>query len=135
MADFFLRPVKDINNPKYNFFLLYKDGRNFYGEFADSLNQKSDLNELAAIEALMDKVDNNNLPKSKYNHISGGKYDRKDIYEFKSKHLRVYVIKKSPDYYIILGGYKKEQEKDIAKIFRHFNELPDEIEIRDDNND
>ena len=135
MADFFLSPVTDINNPKYNFFLLYKDGRNFYEEFTDSLTQKSDLNELDSIIALMDKVDNNNLPTSKYNHISGGKYDRKDVYEFKSKHLRIYVIKKSPDYYIILGGYKKGQEKDIAKIFKHFNELPDKIEIRVNNND
>lgn len=135
MAKYLLCPLEDIDNPKYNFYLLYKDGRNFYEDFVNSLNQKSDIDELDTIIALMDKVDNNNLPPTKYKHISGGKYDRKDVYEFKSKHLRIYAIKKSPDYYIILGGYKKGQEKDIAKIFKHFNNIPDEIAIMLDKKD
>lgn len=132
MAEFYLRPIDDIDNPKYDFYLLYKDGRNFYEDFLRSLKQKSDFDELDTVIALMDKVDNNNLPSAKYRHISGGKYDRKDVYEFKSKHLRIYAIKMTPDYYIVLGGYKKGQEKDIAKIFRHFNELPEHIEVRND---
>ncbi len=134
MDDFYLRPLDDVDNPKYGFFLLYKNGRNYFEEFVGSLRQKSDLAELDTIRALMDKVDNNNLPKAKYRHISGGKRDRKDVYEFKSKHLRVYAIKKEPDYYIILGGFKKGQESDIEKIFRHFNELPEKIEIKNETN-
>lgn len=135
MDDFHLCPIDDINNPKYDFYLLYKNGRNFYEEFAQSLRQQSEFDELDSIMALMDKVDNNNLPTSKYRHISGGKYDRKDVWEFKSKHLRIYALKIPPDYYIILGGYKKGQEKDIAKIFKHFNNIPDEIPIRDNDED
>lgn len=130
MDEFYLTPFDGIDNPKYNFYLLFKNDRNFYLEFAESLKQKSDIDELFSIYALMDRVDTNNLPASKYRHISAGKNDRKDIYEFKSKHLRVYVIKMEPDYYVVLGGYKKGQEKDIAKVFRHFNVIPDEIEIR-----
>lgn len=127
MDEFYLKLLDDIDNPKFDFFLLYKNGRNFFEEFVESLNQKSDIEELNLIMSLMDKVDGNNLPVSKFRHIKGGKYDRKDIFEFKSKHLRVYSIKKEPDFYILLGGYKKGQEKDIAKIFRHFNDLPEDI--------
>lgn len=131
MSEYALCPLEDINNPKYRFYLLYKDGLNFYEDFRDSLIQKTDLDELDSILALMDRVDNNNLPVSKYRHIKGGKYDRDDVYEFKSKHLRIYVIKKTPDYFVVLGGYKKGQEKDIAKVFRHFNDLPADIPVLD----
>jgi hypothetical protein len=130
MDEFYLTPFDDVDNPKSDFYLLYKNDRNFFIEFIESLRQKSDIEELNSIRALMDIIDNN-LPKTKFNHITGGSRNknRKDVYEFKSKHLRVYVIKKSPDFYIILGGYKKGQKKDIEKIFRHFNDIPDDIEI------
>lgn len=36
------------------------------------------------------------------------------------------------DYYIVLGGYKKGQDKDIDKIFKHFNNLPEDIPVMDD---
>lgn len=132
MDEFYLCPLEDIGNPRYSFYFLYKNGRCFCKEFIDSLQQKSDLDEVAELLAIMGKVDNNNLPTSKYNHIRGGKSDRKDVYEFKTKHLRLYAIKKEPDYYLIVAGYKKGQEKDIAKVFRHFNNIPENIEIRDD---
>ncbi len=66
MAEFYLCPVDDIDNPKYDFYLLYIDGRNFFENFVKSLRQKSELDEMDTIMALMDKVDNNNLPTSKY---------------------------------------------------------------------
>jgi hypothetical protein len=75
-------------------------------------------------------IDVAQLPPTKFRHIVGGKYDRKDVYEFKSKHLRVYTLKVQPDFYIVLGGYKKGQEKDIAKIFNQFNQLPPDIVIK-----
>lgn len=132
MDEFYLCPLEDIGNPRYSFYFLYRNGRCFCKEFIDSLQQKSDLDEVAELLAIMGKVDNNNLPTSKYNHIRGGKSDRKDVYEFKTKHLRLYAIKKEPDYYLIVAGFKKGQEKDIAKVFRHFNNIPENIEIRDD---
>ncbi|MDE7388408.1 MAG: hypothetical protein K2M97_04040 [Muribaculaceae bacterium] len=113
----------DVTNPKYKFYVLYEDDRSYFEEFIDSLEQASDLDEFDQIRALMDKVDNNNLPKSKYRHIKGGKSDRKDVYEFKSKHLRIYAIKMTPNYYLLLGGHKKTQDKDIDKVFRHFNDV------------
>lgn len=135
MEEFYLCPLDDVENPKYKFYFLYKDGRCFCKEFFDSLTQKSDLNELAELLAIMEKVDNNNLPRSKYHYIPGDRYDRKDVYEFKTKHLRLYAIKKAPDYYLVVAGYKKGQDKDIEKVFRHFNNIPDEIAIIDDSDD
>jgi len=132
MYDFYLTRLDDVENPKFMFYLLYCNGRNFYEEFVASLKQKSDRDELDSIRALMDKVDNNNLPKSKFRHIKGVKRDRKDVYEFKSKHIRVYAIKKEPDIYILLGGYKKGQDADIEKVFRYFNNLPDELVVKDE---
>jgi hypothetical protein len=129
MDEFYRTLLDDINNPIFDFYLLYKNGRCYFEEFVNSLKQKSDLDELDKIRALMDS-DINRLPPTKYRHIIGGKYDRNDVYEFKSKHLRIYAIKKEPDFYLILGGYKKGQEKDISKIFKHFNQLPTIIEIR-----
>lgn len=128
--EFLLELLEDVDNPKYKFYVLFKNGKSFYEEFVDSLKQAQDLDELDSIIALMDKVDNNNLPPKKFNHIVGQGKRRKDVYEFKSKHLRVYVIKKSPDFYIVLGGFKKTQEKDIDRVFRHFNVLPDYIPIK-----
>jgi hypothetical protein len=130
MDEFYRVALKGVNNPYFRFYLLYKNGKNYFEEFVDSLKQKSDKDELAKILALMDCVNNNNLPASKYRHITGGRYDRQDVYEFKSKHLRVYAIKVEPSYYIVLGGYKKGQEKDIAKVFKHFNQLPQYIELK-----
>jgi hypothetical protein len=129
MDEYYRILLEDVDNPKCDFYLLYKNGKCYFEEFVDSLTQKSDLAELDKIRALMD-IDVAQLPPTKFRHIVGGKYDRKDVYEFKSKHLRVYTLKVQPDFYIVLGGYKKGQEKDIAKIFNQFNQLPPDIVIK-----
>lgn len=130
MAEYQKREYDEIENCKYLFYTLYCNGRCDYEEFVDSLNQKKDIEELQQIKAIMDKVDVNNLPQSKYRHISSNKKNRRnDIYEFKSKHLRVYAIKSDHDYFLLLGGYKKTQEKDIEKVFRKYNEVPADVPL------
>lgn len=54
------------------------------------------------------------LPQKKFRHIESSVRD--DIYEFKYDPYRVYVIKQKPDMYIVLGGYKKNQSKDILRL-------------------
>jgi putative component of toxin-antitoxin plasmid stabilization module len=44
-------------------------------------------------------------------------------YEFKSDVIRIYAIKKNFDIIVILGGYKKNQEKDIDKFVKITYEL------------
>lgn len=128
MAEFLKKLYDEIENRKYSFFMLYRDGKCDYEEFVNSLHQKSEVEELQQIKAIMDKVDTNNMPQKKYRHINSGKGKRRnDIYEFKSKHLRVYAIKTDKDYYLLLGGYKKEQDKDIEKVFKNYNDVPNDI--------
>jgi hypothetical protein len=57
----------------------------------------------------------NSLPHSKFKDITPDKEEIKE-YEFKSKHLRIYCIKKPNGKIIILGGYKNNQSSDIIKF-------------------
>lgn len=100
----YLRPMAEISNPACRFFIPYIDGKSYYREFCDSLTQKADLAALDKIKALMDVVGICNLPLTKFRHIKGTKNDRDDVYD------------------VLLGGFKKNQDKDIAKVFRHFND-------------
>lgn len=129
MADYQKEYYDEIENCKYDFYKLYRDGKCEYDLFVKTLVPKTDIEELQQIKAIMDKVDVNNMPLSKYRHISSGRGSkrRKDVYEFKSKHLRVYAIKTDKDYYLLLGGYKKSQDNDIEKVFKKYNEVPVKI--------
>lgn len=60
------------------------------------------------------------LPYTKFKDITPKKEQEKE-YEFKTKHLRVYAIKKKNGKIIIMGGYKNSQKKDISK-FRSIKE-------------
>lgn len=80
MDEYYRILLEDVDNPKYDFYLLYKNGKCYFEEFIDSLTQKSDLEELNKIRALMD-IDVAQLPPTKFRHIIGGKYDRNDVYE------------------------------------------------------
>lgn len=132
--EYFLSAYDEVDNPAYKFYILF-DGRkrSLYLDFVDNLEQKSDIDEYNEILALMDRVRTNNLTKKQYRHITkNGKKYRKDIWEFKSKHLRVYVAKGDSDYYVILAGYKKTQDFDIDKVFKKFNKLRfDELPVQD----
>lgn len=131
MCEYYLKPYKEATSIKLKYYLLFKGDRSFYEEFVDSLTQKKDKDELFKIIALMDMMGDMLLPKTKFRHIEPNKKgDRKDVYEFKSKHIRVYVIKKSPDVFIVLGGFKNNQEADIKKVFRHFNQIPEIIPVK-----
>ena len=66
------------------------------------------------------------LPKEKFRHIEpSNNKERNDLFEFKEKSLRVYVILQFPSIYIIRGGWKKEQLKDISKLKRDTKDFPE----------
>lgn len=56
------------------------------------------------------------LPKTKFNHIVGGKNNPGNVFEFKKNNIRVYVMLKDPDVIVILGGFKNSQKKDIERV-------------------
>ena len=127
MTDFTKKPTEGVNNPNYSFYTIYVDDKSPFKEFCDSLKQKKDLDSLDAIYAIMDRLGPTILNSTIVNHIKGGKHDRNDVYEFKKNAIRVYFILQKPNVFILLGGYKVNQKSDISKVFRKFNNLPDNI--------
>ena len=117
-----------IHNQKCHFYKLLIDGKCQFDEFASKAEANSaDRKSLVNIYSRMDSFDPDlKLPKEKFNHIKGGKYDRNDLFEFKKDQLRVYVILIKPNVYVVYGGYKKEQPKDISRIFNAVNTFTEE---------
>lgn len=119
-----------VNNPKCHFYKLFIDGKCQFDDFTSEVEaNKADLKSLVNIYSRMDSFDpDQKLPDTIFNYIRGGKYDRKDVYEFKKDKLRVYVILIKPNVYVVYGGHKKKQQKDIARVFNAINTF-DENEI------
>jgi hypothetical protein len=65
------------------------------------------------------------LPKEKFRHIENNNPKARNyIYEFKDKSIRIYVIFQPPSFYIIRGGHKKDQLKDIERVKRDTKDFP-----------
>ena len=113
--------IKDcdlVNNRNgYTFKKMYINGVCQFDDFYEEVHaSKNEYKNLVAIMALMQCFSDTLLPKEKFRQIKD--LDRNDIYEFKKKGLRVYVLLCKPDVVIILGGYKKNQKKDISRLKR-----------------
>lgn len=118
--------IKDcdlVNNRNgYSFKKMYIDGTCQFDEFYEEVHaSKNEYKDMAGIIALMECFSGTLLPKEKFRQIKD--LDRNDIYEFKKKGLRVYVLLCKPDVVIILGGYKKNQKKDINRLKRKLTNL------------
>ena len=112
-----------IHNQKCHFYKVSINGKCQFDKFVSEVEtNRRNKSALADIFSRMDLFDPDlKSPKEKFNHIKGGKYDRNDLFEFKKDQLRVYVILIKPDVYVVYGGYKKEQPKDIIRIFNAVN--------------
>jgi hypothetical protein len=115
-----------IHNQKCHFYKLLIDGKCQFDEFVSNAEKIATNKKcLANIYSRMDSFDpDQKLPKEKFNHIEGGKYDRKDVYEFKKDQVRVYVILIKPNIYVICGAVKKgkkDQQIDIKHLFKAVN--------------
>ena len=66
-------------------------------------------------------------PKTKFNHIEDER--RSDIFEFKKDRLRVYVIKQKPNFFVVIGGYKGTQKKDINVLKSKIKDFPKNFEL------
>ena len=102
--------IKNVSG--YTFYKVQVNGKCQFDEFEKKLSKNKNIySELNIIYTLMNLYrDNPILPKTKFRPFKVGKWS--DIYEFKSKHLRVYVIKKAKAFYVIRAGFKTDQEKD-----------------------
>ncbi len=115
-----------VNNPEYNFYKLSIDGKCPIEEFIAEVEKVSkDTKNFQRIIALMDNFSSHILlPKEKFRQIVAQKGGRADLYEFKKDDLRIYVILQKPEIYVVRGGWKSTQDKDIAKLKKETQEFP-----------
>lgn len=115
------RRFEPVNNVEYDFYEVSVNGKYLCQRFLDEIKEERDKKKLFKIYAYMDSFSSNFLPSSKFRQIKGLR--RKDVYEFKNKDIRVYVLMKKPNIFVILGGYKGTQDKDINRIDNLFNDF------------
>lgn len=113
-----------VNNPRYNFYRLFIDGECLFDEFYEEVQHiKEDMKSMVAIINLMDHFSEHlQLPDSKFRHIES--MHRSDVFEFKKKTIRVYIVLQKPNVYIVMGGYKKDQDNDIRRLKRCLKGFP-----------
>lgn len=124
MADYKIEPFDLVKCLEFKYYKLIINGKcQFDDFFSDVLKNAIDKSNMKKILSLMELFSNKRLiPKQKFNSIKG--VGRSDVFEFKTDNLRVYVVKQTPNMYIILGGYKKNQSKDIENLknrIKNFN--------------
>ena len=116
-----------VKNQHFYFYVVSIDEKNQFKSFLEKVEKNTlDLKSLYKILSIMDYISPyTKLPKEKFRHIEpSNDKERNDLYEFKDKSLRVYVIFQIPSIYIIRGGWKKDQAKDISKLKRKTKEFP-----------
>lgn len=98
------------------FYKLKVDAKCPIEEFVDGLESQYET-EMDTIYAYMNMVANlQTLPYNKYHPLNKHKIDKYREYEFKTKHLRVYVITQPGGKIVVMGGYKNTQEKDLTSF-------------------
>lgn len=109
------RLFSPVHNKAYTFYELAINDKFLYEDSLRKLKVgSSDKPKLAKIYALMDMIGEYPLPKTKFRQIKGAATN--DLWEFKDKDMRVYVLKVAPKVFVLIAGYKGEQERDIAKL-------------------
>jgi len=116
MPIFALKRIKEIDSKQTIDKLIINDKCQF-DEFEENvLNEKKYQNEIGMIYTYLEYISNGkSLPAKHFKDITPDKEKVKE-YEFKTKHLRIYTIKKKNGKIIILGGFKNNQKKDINKF-------------------
>lgn len=116
MPNFALINIDTING-KQVFEKLVVDDVCPFDEFERSIeSNKKYYNELGSIYNYMEQLANGaSLPETKFKDITPRKETVKE-YEFKSRNLRVYAIKKENGKIIIFAGKKNNQKKDLKRF-------------------
>lgn len=121
MNEYETRPFPLVNNDYYLFREVAVNGKYLFSEFIRQLTS-ADRKHFEAIIAYMDMFSPQLLlPKTKFNHIESSVST--SFYEFKKNNLRVYVAKIRPNMFVLLGGYKSTQKRDIKSLNRLFTDF------------
>ena len=124
MPEYREEPLEIVNNEEYTYYKLYVDEKCYFDEFYEEVvDDVRYCNKMAAIITYMDELGAQLIPKEKFRNIKG--LNRSDVFEFKKKPLRVYVIKQKPNIYVVMGGYKNEQKNDISILKKRIKDFPE----------
>ena len=105
--------VKNRNG--YTYYKLYINDVCPFEKFCQDVKKvPRDEKSLIAIFSMMEMFGAQLLPNTKFRQIKG--IDRTDVFKFKKNTVRVYVVKQTPNVYLVMGGYKGTQDKDIERL-------------------
>jgi len=123
MTEYRIEPFDLPKGGVYKYYKLYVDGVCQFDDFLDEIGANTlDSKWFGYIVRYMEVITHSNsLDTTKFKQIK--LVGRSDVYEFKKKNLRVYVVEKKPDMYIVLGGYKGTQKKDINLLKSRLKDL------------
>lgn len=120
MYTFTTLPFDLVHNPQYEFHKVVINGQCLIDDFINHINERGNKKEKSALASIISNMDmltdRTMLPKEKFRPIKN--MGRDDVFEFKKDSLRIYIIKQRPNVFVILGGYKTKQDKDINKLAR-----------------
>lgn len=117
MAIFATEIMEEVEGCQQTFQKLSVDGRCLFDEFEIEVSRDTTyFSEFKTLLSYMNYVANGqSLPETKFRIIKGNSSSLKQ-YEFKSKHLRIYVCPTHGGKLVIMGGYKKNQTSDLSKL-------------------
>lgn len=129
MNEYTVRTFDLVNNESYQFYEVSVNGRYMFREFVETLGGNGmDLKKLKAIYRYMDIISPRVLlPKTKFRHIEDK--DNPLYWEFKKGDIRVYVVRKEPSMFVVLGGHKGRQKADIKRMKSLFKDFKGDLPL------
>lgn len=115
MTKFAFKQVEELNCFQ-DIVKLEVDGSCYFDQFQEEIYRSKSqyLSELGMVLQYIERDGNGQRVADKKKDITPGKARVKE-YEYRTKHLRVYAIRRKGGKIIILGGYKNKQKGDIRK--------------------
>ena len=116
MSIFALIPFREVCG-EVPFFKLVVNGICPIDVFWSEIEMQGNLNgQLINAMAIMDRVAQGlPLPRNKYKNITSSK-DPFNLFEVKTRDLRIYLFRKSNGAIVVLGGKKSSQRSDIKRF-------------------
>ncbi len=123
MPEYSTVPFDLVHNVNYEYYKLLINGKCHFDDFYESIQK--DKNSLDAFDKIISMMDDFSprlrLPFTKFRHIEG--VGRNDVYEFKCRNIRIYVVMQAPDIYVVIGGVKGKQDKTLRWLRQSLNEF------------
>ena len=120
MSKFVPKLIQSVSINTSIYYLLI-NGKNLYEEFHIKNSSKKEYkNQFGRIQNILMTIGKNEiekLPKTKFKQLKRNKGDSKIDYEIRTSDFRVYLFKDDDiGKIIVLGGFKKNQTKDLKKL-------------------